>query len=159
LAAAYGDRILRLSYSILGDRALAEDVSQDVLLRIWRALPLYRGEALLSTWIFAIARNTSLSALAKSKRRAALSLSEPAVKARAESRAQGPDRSSDHADILRFVAQLPEHLRKVTMLFYMEGKSYEQVAESLGLPLGTVKSHLFRARKSLTEAVVTKEKT
>ena len=54
----YNDKIMRLAYSILGDRAVAEETVQDVLVRIWRALQGFRGDASISTWVFAIARNT-----------------------------------------------------------------------------------------------------
>ena len=59
----YGDRMLGLAVSILGDRSAAEDAVQDVMIRIWRALPQFRGDASISTWIYSITRNRCLTVL------------------------------------------------------------------------------------------------
>src|SRR6186713_1654234 len=61
----YRDKVFRLTFSMLRDRAMAEDTTQDVLLRVWRALPGFAGQSQLSTWIYAIAKNGSLSELRK----------------------------------------------------------------------------------------------
>ena len=153
LAARFGDRILRLAFAICGDRPLAEDIAQDVLLRIWRALPAYRGDASIGTWVFAITRNTSATALRRTRRHTILSLSEPSVNAKVDAQSAQPQWSATRADLINLISRLPEHLRQTTVLFYLEGKSYEQVAQSLDLPLGTVKTNLHRARKSMLEAL------
>jgi RNA polymerase sigma-70 factor (ECF subfamily) len=105
----------------------------------------YRGDASLGTWVFAITRNVSLTAI--SKRGAERSA--PIEEAERVS-PQAPDREPD---VGRLVAQLPENYRQVILLFYMEDKSYEEVARMLDLPMGTVKTYLHRARKQLTTIV------
>src|ERR1700689_2705108 len=65
LLAAYQDKVFRLCYSMLGDRAQAEDAAQESFLRIWKSLDRYRGESALGTWIFSITRNVCLTAIAK----------------------------------------------------------------------------------------------
>lgn len=150
----YEQKVFRLAYSMLGNRALAEDAAQEILVRIWRALPAYRGLSSLSTWIFAITRNACLSALRSGGRAKLLSLEEPAVRVAAEARLQsgsGEDRSTD---ISGLVEQLPEKYRQVVTLFYMQEKSYAEVAELLDLPMGTVKTYLHRARKDLAAALI-----
>src|SRR5580704_17659667 len=65
LLAAYQDKVFRLSYSMLGDRAQAEDAAQESFLRIWKSMDRYRGESNVGTWIFSIARNVCLTAISK----------------------------------------------------------------------------------------------
>jgi RNA polymerase sigma-70 factor (ECF subfamily) len=153
----YRDKVFRLTFSMLRDRAMAEDTTQDVLLRIWRALPGFAGQSQLSTWIYAITKNGCLSELRK--RRPTVSLDQnddddsynPAVAALAAPEAD----DSATVSVSQLLDQLPERYRQAVVLFYMEDKSYEQTAASLGLPLGTVKALLHRARKRLIE--LTKE--
>jgi RNA polymerase sigma-70 factor, ECF subfamily len=144
----YRDKVFRLTYSMLRTRATAEDITQDVLLRIWRALPGYAGQSSLSTWIYAISRNACLSELRK--RRPQVSLDEDEDGVHTEIGTADPDDSAT-LSVTQLLDQLPERYRQAVVLFYMEDKSYEQTASSLGLPLGTVKALLHRARKRLIE--------
>jgi RNA polymerase sigma-70 factor (ECF subfamily) len=149
----YRDKVFRLSFSMLRERAMAEDTTQDIFLRVWRALPGFAGQSALSTWIYAIAKNACLSELRKRKPTVSLDQNDdedgynPAVAALA-----APD-ADDSATVSvgQLLDQLPERYRQAVVLFYMEDKSYEQTATSLGLPLGTVKALLHRARKRLIE--------
>ena len=133
---------------------MAEDTTQDIFLRVWRALPGFAGQSALSTWIYAIAKNACLSELRK--RRPTVSLDQqddedgynPAVAALLA--APEADASAT-VSVGQLLDQLPERYRQAVVLFYMEDKSYEQTAASLGLPLGTVKALLHRARKRLIE--------
>ncbi len=148
----FKDKVFRLAYSILRDEALAEDLAQEVFVKVWKHLPGYHGGASLSTWIYAISRNTCLTELKKRSARPTVSLHAPEL-------ADGIDRipalrSADaesglEMDIQTLLAQLPERYRRVMVLFYLEQKSYEEVAALLGLPVGTVKTFLFRAKKEL----------
>jgi RNA polymerase sigma-70 factor (ECF subfamily) len=145
LLAAYQDKLFRLCYSMLGDRAQAEDAAQDAFLRIWKSLKSYRGNSALGTWIFAVTRNVCLTAISK---RAALRT------APVDDVERGvPEGSYRELDIERMVQRLPENYRQVVMLFYMEERSYEEVARMLDLPMGTVKTYLHRARAQLATMV------
>jgi RNA polymerase sigma-70 factor (ECF subfamily) len=146
----YQDRIFRLAFSILGDRGAAEEAAQDAFLRIWKGLPRFRGESSLSTWIYAIARNACLTALARAGPRTE-SLDEPAGRRAAEGRTEGVRGSGPEFDAEALVGTLPAKYRQVVTLFYMQEKSYDEVASMLDLPVGTVKTYLFRARKALAE--------
>ena len=145
-------KVFGLAYSFLRDREAAEDVTQEVFIKVWRALPGFDGRASMSTWMYTIARNASLSALRA--RRPQSSLSDPEVMEAAEAINPVPpaDIIADRAAIRQLVDQLPTKQRQVVMLFYMEGQSHEEVAAMLAMPVGTVKTLLHRARARLSAA-------
>lgn len=143
-------RVHRLACSMLRDGALAEDTTQEIFIRIWKALPGYRRGSSLSTWIYAIARNTCLSAIERRERERG---DRPLGLEAAASSFRPPASSEDGHDVYVMMARLPEHYRQALTLFYLEEKSYQQVAEMLGLPMGTVKTYLHRARKQLAAAM------
>jgi RNA polymerase sigma-70 factor (ECF subfamily) len=154
LVPAFQDRVFRLAYSILRDRAAAEDASQETFVRIWKALPGFDGRAALGTWIYAITRNTCLMELRR--RRPTVSFDDPDsadAHNAAASIATGPAEDPERGNLLRLVETLPRNQQEAVRLFYLEDRSYEAVAERLGMPLGTVKNLLHRARKRLMELV------
>ena len=151
---AFKRKVFGLARSYLNDREAAEDVAQEVFIKVWKALPRFDGRATVSTWIYTITRNTSLSALRA--RRATASLSDPGVALEVEAReAPGaePGTDVDGAALRRLVNALPAKQRQVVTLFYMEDRSHEEVADMLAMPVGTVKTLLHRARARLSAAV------
>jgi RNA polymerase sigma-70 factor (ECF subfamily) len=151
----YQDKILRLSYSIVRDRAAAEEIVQDVLVRVWKGLPGFRSESSVSTWIYTITRNTCLTALNRRDRQA-VSLDEPALRREADKRSSEEWSIPHHPKAEELINRLPAKYRQVVALFYMQEKSYDEVARMVDLPVGTVKTYLFRARKSLAEELTHK---
>lgn len=150
----YQDRVYRLSLAILGDSGLAEDAAQEAFLRIWKGLAGFRAQSALSTWIYSIARNTALTALQSATGQRTLSMEEPSIRSAAEDRQQAcaaPARAG--FDVAAIVAQLPPRQAQVIRLYYMQEKSYEEVARLLDIPMGTVKTLLHRARKELASAL------
>ena len=149
---AFSQKIFHLALSLMRDETQAEDMAQDILLRIWKGLPGYNGEASLSTWIYTIARNACLTELKKRARRPTISLNEEGFEATMDTiptlQYQDPE-SGAAQDLSRLLAQIPDKYRQVIILFYLEQKSYEQVARLLGLPLGTVKTFLYRGKREL----------
>ena len=148
----YSRKVFHLALSMLRNETQAEDMAQDILLKIWKGLPGYHGGASLSTWIYTIARNTCLTELKRHAARATVSLHEPAFEEISDSvpALQSTDRETGVADdVTHLLDQLPEKYRQVVSLFYLEQKSYEEVSLLLGLPLGTVKTFLYRAKKEL----------
>jgi RNA polymerase sigma-70 factor (ECF subfamily) len=146
----YRDKVFRLAWSFLQDQTAAEDATQDIFVRIWKALATYNGRASLSTWIYTIARNHCFTELRR--RRATVSLSDPDTLGALESLPEF--QSEDNAegstlDAHHLLGQLPEKYRTVISLFYLEQRSYEEVAARLDLPLGTVKTYIHRARREL----------
>jgi RNA polymerase sigma-70 factor (ECF subfamily) len=152
LMPAFRRKVFGLAYSLLRDREAAEDVTQEVFIKVWRALPGFDGRASMSTWIYTIARNASLSALRA--RRPQSSLSDPEVMEAVEAINPVPSAEvmAERAAILRLVDQLPTKQRQVVMLFYMDAQSCEEVATILAMPVGTVKTLLHRARARMSAA-------
>jgi RNA polymerase sigma-70 factor, ECF subfamily len=138
-------QVFRMAVMVLRDAGRAEDVTQDIFVKLWRALPDYDGRASVSTWLYTIARNTCLSAARAESYRRTRSLDETP-----EPAAPGPDREPalDLA-LTRAIETLPEIQREVITLFYLQERSVRDVAALLDLPEGTVKSHLHRARRTL----------
>lgn len=156
----YRRKVFGLAYSYLRNRDAAEDVAQDVFIKVWRSLPSFDGRASLSTWIYTITRNACLSYLRS--RRNLESMSDPEVMSEAEGELHRGTRegelssaetSIEAATVMRMVDQLPDKQRQVVTLFYMEEQSHEEVAEMLAMPVGTVKTLLHRARLKLGSLV------
>jgi RNA polymerase sigma-70 factor (ECF subfamily) len=141
----YETRVFRMAVMMLRDPGRAEDIAQDIFLKIWQALPVYDGRAAPSTWLYTIARNTCLSALRSEHYRKASPLDGAPEPASASGAA------SLRIELEQCLSRLPEVQRTVVVLFYLEEKSVEDVAGLLDLPEGTVKSHLHRARRALGE--------
>jgi len=140
----YETRVFRLAVMMLKDAGRAEEVTQDIFLKLWQALPAYDGRAAPSTWLYTIARNTCLSAVrAESYRRTSTLDDAPEPVA--------PTAATPDQALAQCVARLPEAQREVITLFYLEEKNLKEVARLLDLPEGTVKSHLHRARRALGE--------
>ncbi len=150
-------RVYNLAYRILENRQEAEDMAQEIYLKVWRALPNFRGEAKFTTWLHAIATHASLNRLRKLKH-------EPVVLADTEEHLERLlDRNTDgtgselepgdRAYIWQQVRRLPTKYALVLTLFYQQQLSYEEITQVLGLPLGTVKAQLNRARLALARSL------
>ena len=147
-------KLYALCLRMLGNREDALDCAQDAMLRIWRALNGYRGQASFATWISRIATNACLDLLRKRKVRPAVSL-DLLTEASFLPQASGDDPheqtevSIRKEALARGVAALPTDLRFALVLRDVQGFSYEEVASILHVPLGTVKSRISRARRKL----------
>ena len=152
------DRYKTLVYALIArtvqDRSRAEDIAQDVFLRIHRGLPYFRGEARLSTWIYRIVANVCLQEAA---RPAPVSLDSQRVDR--EAHASAPDRQFGDFELKdrleKAIARLPPNARLLIAAHYLEGVRYEDLAEALQLPLGTVKTQLYRAKQQLRRMLET----
>jgi RNA polymerase sigma-70 factor (ECF subfamily) len=148
----FQNKVFRLAFSMVRNETMAEDLTQDVFMKIWKALPGYQGDASLSTWIYTITRNTCLTEIKKRSGRPTVSFDEPEFEDALQKlpACQTSDREAGaELDIQVMLARLPEKYRRVITLFYLEQKSYEEVSAMLGIPMGTVKTFLFRAKKDL----------
>jgi RNA polymerase sigma-70 factor (ECF subfamily) len=143
LVVRYQAKVFRLVLSMVVNVARAEEVTQDIFLKVWQSLRAYDGRAALSTWIYAIARNTSISHLRAESYRRVLPLEEAP-----EPASRVPSGLSS-LEVAQLVERLPDAQRQVVTLFYLQERSIEEVALMLDLPEGTVKSHLHRGRKTL----------
>ena len=160
LVAATQGLVYNLALSILRDHQEAEDVTQDVYLRVWNALPDFRGEAKFTTWLYRIGTNLSLNRRRHLRTRLRIVDAEDALDELA-SHQEGPAAKADRADerawLWGMVDRLPSKYRLVITMFYQQELSYKEVAETLALPLGTVKAHLNRARSALAKALTARE--
>ena len=152
LVERFKEKVFHLACSMLRNETQAEDAAQDAFVKIWKGLPGYNREASLSTWIYTITRNTCLTELKKRSARPTVSLQDPEIELAAEHIPTLRTTVADHGsemDVETLLAGLTEKYRQVVTLFYMEQKKYEEVSAMLGIPMGTVKTLLFRAKKEL----------
>jgi RNA polymerase sigma-70 factor (ECF subfamily) len=153
LVRAQQHRVYGLALRMLGNAAEAQDVAQEVFLRAHRGLAAFRGDARLSTWLYAIASRLCLSRLGGSERR--LTRHGEETLARLVDAGPGPDQALEQGELEealhRAIAELPEERRIVVVLRDVEGLAYEAIAEVLELPVGTIRSRLHRARLDLKE--------
>jgi RNA polymerase sigma-70 factor (ECF subfamily) len=147
----YEVKVFRMAVMFLRDRGRAEEVTQDIFLKLWQVLPAYDGRAAPSTWLYTIARNTCLSALRSESHRRTLPFDSIAEPIAAE--ATGARGILNRIELERCLERLPELQRDIVTLFYLQDKSVEEVAWMLDLPEGTVKSHLHRARLALAAMI------
>ena len=146
-------RVYGLALRMLGNASEAEDVAQEAFLRAHRGLAEFWGDARLSTWLYAIVSRLCLNRLAGSERRLARHGEE--TLARLVDANPGPDQALERGELEealhRAIGELPEERRIVVVLRDVEGLAYEEIAEALELPIGTVRSRLHRARLDLKE--------
>lgn len=158
LVRKYQHKILKLVMRYVRDPAEAEDVTQEAFLKAYRALPKFRGDSAFYTWIYRIAINTAKNFLVAAKRRPLdynLDLQDSEqydMQARLKD-IDTPERmmltEEIRATVNRAIDKLPEDLRTAIILREMEGMSYEEIAQAMECPVGTVRSRIFRAREAI----------
>jgi RNA polymerase sigma-70 factor (ECF subfamily) len=162
LVTALSGRVFSVALRLLQDRGEAEDLAQEVFVALYHHLPAFRGESRLSTWVYRITKNRALNRLKFLKRRqhgAQADVDDPVVARAVADPDTGDGEARDPARRLQGSAlgrtleahlrALPEEQRLVVVLRDLEDLSYEEIVEITGLPLGTVKSRLHRARAEL----------
>jgi RNA polymerase sigma-70 factor (ECF subfamily) len=151
LVITYQHRVFGVALRMLGNAAEAEEVAQEAFVRAHRALGDFRGDAKLSTWLYAITSRLCLNRLASGERRLARQGEDTLL--RLSDAAPRPDAALERRELEtalgRAIADLAEDGRIVVVLRDLEGLSYEEIAQVLELPLGTVRSRLHRARADL----------
>jgi RNA polymerase sigma-70 factor (ECF subfamily) len=151
LVERYERAVYHLAYRTVREVEEAKDACQEAWMKAYRALASFRPGAKFATWIFTICYRVCCDRLAKRKR---FTGEEPPDVA---DPGAGPENafvaSEDAARLRAAIAALPEKYRAVITLFHIQGKQYEEIAAVLGLPLGTVKTHLFRAKDLLRAAL------
>ncbi len=160
LVQAHADRIFNYLLRMVGDREEAEDLAQETFLRAWQSMNRFRGGAAFSTWLYRIATNLAIDALRRRKRRGhEESLDQPLEHENGEQHRDlpDPDRPPDEQVIAgelqqivwAAIGKMSPKLRAVLIMYDFEQLTYEEIAQALRVPLGTVKSRLFNARKQL----------
>ena len=153
--------VFRTLYRLTGSREHIEDLAQEVFLRLYKALPNFRGESLVTTYLYRIVVNVAQNEWKRRKRsdRPLVSISDET--SMLEDRLVHPDRNAEEMlEEAEFRTQVEEQLqelsaveRTVLVLYHQEERSYEQIAAALNMPVGTIRTHLHRGRKKLRERV------
>jgi RNA polymerase sigma-70 factor (ECF subfamily) len=158
LVRKYQHRVLKLVSRFVPDAAEAEDVAQEAFLKAYRALASFRGDSAFYTWLYRIAINTAKNALVSNRRRPVdfdLDLQDPEQYDRHARLKEGdtPEgvllTEEIRSVVEKAMEQLPEDLRTAIVLRELEGLSYEEIAEAMDCPVGTVRSRIFRAREAI----------
>lgn len=158
LVRKYQHRIVALIGRYVADRSECQDVAQEAFLRAWRAIDSFRGDSAFYTWLYQIAVNTAKNYLVAMRRRP------PREDVDAEDAVYGPnsERLSESATpehelmreeieqtVISAVKELPKELRDAITLREVNGLSYEEIAQAMDCPVGTVRSRIFRAREAV----------
>jgi RNA polymerase sigma factor (sigma-70 family) len=162
LMSKYHDPIFNFIYKMVHDRQQVEDLTQEAFIKAFASLKNFNDEYAFSTWLYKIATNNSIDFIRKRKLQM-YSIDKPIESKDSDYTFELPDDSyeadkeliSDQKTRLlnAAIAKLPEKYRKVIRLRHVEEKSYEEIADVLNLPIGTVKAHIFRAREVLYRAL------
>ena len=142
----FADRVLRYAFTILRNRHLAEEVTQETMVAVWKGAGRFAGRSKVSTWLFGIARNRSYDLVRKEERGKRLP-DTPMI---------SPDPAKGillQQKVVEAMETLPNDQREVVFLTFYEGLSYAEIARILDIPQGTVKSRMFHAKRKMAEAL------
>ena len=161
LVRRYQRPIAAYVYRMVGDYEAALDVTQEVFIKVYNSLRRYRSEFKFSTWIYRIAHNSAVDHLRRYSTRGQSLTNEfdgeqydLPIESRRLSPEQESERAERRAEIEQVVRQLPTAYRELVLLRHSHDLSYDEIAEITGLPLGTVKNRLFRAREVMRQQFV-----
>ncbi|MCA9736808.1 MAG: RNA polymerase sigma factor [Gemmatimonadetes bacterium] len=154
LVAEHRPAVVRVAQQILGDREAAEDVAQDALLRLQVALPGFRGDAELATWLYRVALNLCRDHLRRRRRREVVPLTHPSAGralAVEQEGGAGVDMERARAAVRAAIDRLPAEQAEAVRLRFLAELPYAEIARRTGVPQGTVASRVFRALVRLGE--------
>jgi len=162
LVRKYQNRVINLVSRFVKNQGDVQDVAQEAFIKAYRALPGFRGESAFYTWLYRIAVNTAKNYLVAQKRRPSSS----DIDAIDAENFEGSDNLRENSSperlllseelrkvVFATLEQLPEDLRTAITLREMEGLSYEDIAQVMACPVGTVRSRIFRAREALDKQI------
>ena len=162
LVLKYQHKIVNLIMRYVRDPELALDIAQEAFIKAYRALPRFRGDSAFYTWMYRIAVNTAKNHLAAQRRRpmdVELDMQDPEqydlhARLKETDTPEGVTLSNElKQTVERAIAALPEDLRTAIVLRELEGMSYEEIAQTMECPVGTVRSRIFRARDAIGKKI------
>ena len=158
LVTAYEKNVFNVALQMLGNREDAQDIAQEAFLKAYNSLSSFRGDSKFSSWLYRIVSNLCLDFKRRQSRRPSSSLTVEDddgenVQLDIADESQSPEtlleRKLTREAVRRGLAELPDEQRQILLLREIQGLSYEEIGEAMGLEAGTVKSRIFRARKKL----------
>jgi len=164
LVLKYEHKIVNLVMRYVRDPELSLDITQEAFIKAYRALPRFRGDSAFYTWLYRIAVNTAKNHLAAQRRRPKdieLDLQDPEqyglhAKLKETDTPEAVALSQELQETLeRAIAALPDDLRQAIVLRELDGMSYEEIAQTMDCPVGTVRSRIFRARDAIGKKIGT----
>lgn len=165
LVSRYQDRLFNTVFRLVGSAEDAADVVQEAFLSAYQSLGAFKGDSMFFTWLYRIAMNNAISL--KRKQRVVLRLAtgqergstaEPADRSEAAKPGRAMEMAEDERRVHEALARLSSEHRAVLVLKDMEGRKYEEIAEVLEVPIGTIRSRLHRARIELRDIMLADEK-
>ena len=160
LVTAYEKNVYNVALQMLGNREDAQDIAQEAFLKAYNSLSSFRGDSKFSSWLYRIVSNLCLDFKRRQGRRPSSSLTVEDddgenVQLDIADESQSPEtlleRKLTREAVRRGLAELPDEQRQILLLREIQGLSYEEIGEAMGLEAGTVKSRIFRARKKLVD--------
>ncbi|MDZ4859696.1 MAG: RNA polymerase sigma factor [Candidatus Hydrogenedentes bacterium] len=148
--------VFNLAFRFMRDNALAEDMAQEAFLKAYRLLHGFRGDCSFATWLYRVTCSVCLTELNRRKRRGEVEL----TPSHADGAADEPNESSDMPELIRrCVTKLPERYATIVSMYYLQEVPYEEIAEAMRIPMGTLKTWMHRARLQLRKIVEKEMKT
>lgn len=142
--------VFNLAYRFMRDSVLAEDMAQEAFLKAFRLLHGFRGDCSFSTWLYRVTSSVCLTELNRRKRRGEVEL----TPTHEDETSTQPEEASDMPELVRrCVTKLPERYATIVSLYYLQEVPYEDIAETMKIPMGTLKTWMHRARLQLRKIV------
>ncbi len=159
LVRQYEDQVYRLALRMCSDPEDARDVAQEAFLGAWRGLPAFRQEAGFATWLYRLTANAAIDHMRRTRRQKGnVSLDDEGLRLDVADGAPGPQQAAEGRELREAVddglRRLPDGYRAVLVLRELQGLSYQEIAETLSMDLGTVKSRISRARGALRKILI-----
>ncbi len=142
--------VFNLAFRFMRDQSLAEDMAQEAFLKAFRLMKKFRGDCAFGTWMYRVTCSVCPTELSRRKRRGEVPLAPHIEHALTTS----PAEVSDTAEVIRrCVTQLPDRYAAIVTLYYLKETPYEEIAQAMQIPMGTLKTWMHRARKQLRKIV------
>ncbi len=154
----YQSKVIAAIAKLVKDRTECEDIAQEVFIRVYRSLATFRGESSFYTWIYRISLNTAKNFLSSNGRKVATSDVETEIADQVQDPAHLRERTTPEREyltqeiqrtVVSAIGALPTEIRVALQLREIDGLSYEEIAEKMACPIGTVRSRIFRAREAI----------
>ena len=159
LVRQYEDQVYRLTLRMCGNPEDAAEAAQEAFLAAWQGLAFFRGEASFSTWLYRLTANAAIDHMRRTRRQKGnVSLDDEGLRLDVADGAPGPQQAAEGRELREAVddglRRLPDGYRAVLVLRELQGLSYQEIAETLSMDLGTVKSRISRARGALRKILI-----